>query len=515
MKTSTDAPSLTAAEVDALRHRGELARAQQAAEQALPTLPADQRGEMLLALAHVHATRGATLQSLRAAVAAHECCQLAGQVPGAVRALVAIAQAMRLSGDHATAVRTLEQAETLLRGLDLPLEMAALLRTLGVSSSVLGRHQHAMSCLAEASELFAAHGLPADVLNARMSWLNARSRHGDSLHGPEREARLHPLLDEWRRLAQECVLQGQRVIAVKAEGNLAITWSMLGRHAEAAQALQALRPQYAELGLRPNEGLCLGELARCQLALDDAIGARDSALQAIALLEDGNVDDLREAYEQLSAAEERLSNHAKALAALKRVLELQRRQREHEARAALQQRELRIELARLTDQWAREATLDPLTGLANRRGLDQWLGRHWPRVEEGAGLVLLLMDLDHFKRINDGFGHGVGDIVLQRVAEQLRPLCRSLDLAVRYGGEEFLLALADLSVPEAESVAERVRTALAAQDWEAVAAGLRVTVSIGVASAHEVADVQALFVLADRRLYAAKLGGRDRVVAEG
>lgn len=511
---SSPQPLASVAEVNALRDGGELARARLAAEAALPQLPAAERGPMLLALAQVHATTGDALESLRAAAAAHEACVASEQRSQAGQALVLMAQAVRLTGDHASAVRTLEQAEALVRELDAPLQMASVLRSLGVSSSILGRHQHALSCLAEARELLACHGAVTDEMTTRMSWLNARSRHADSLSAAEREAGLQPLLAEWQRLAAEARAAGRRLVEVKAEGNLAINLSMLGRHAEAAQTLTALRPRYAEMGLRPNEGLCLGELARCQLALGDAAGARSSALQAIALLDVGGyVNDLREAYEQLSAAEEALSNPAQALATLKQVLALQRRQREDEARAALQQRELRIELARLTDQWARQANQDPLTGLANRRALDHWLGRQLPRVEQGALLVLLLMDLDHFKRVNDCFGHAVGDLVLQRVAELLRPLCREVDLAVRYGGEEFLLALADVDMPEALRVGERVRAAIAGQAWGDLAPGLVVTVSIGLASVQEVADAQALFTLADRRLYAAKLGGRDRVVA--
>ncbi len=516
MNEPLSAAPASIADIRALRDRGEITRAIETTEHSLPLLPASARGPMLLMSSQLHATAGNALEALRAAVAAHEVSQAAGDEIEACRALTALAGALRLAGDHASAIRTLEQAETLVRGLEAPLELSAVLRTMAISSSIIGRHQHALSCMAEASQLLGRHGTPADAMSVRMSMLNARSRHADSLETAEREAGLLSLLGEWQQLAEDARAAGQRLTEVKAEGNFAIELSMLGRHADAARALAALRPQYAALGLRPNEGLCLGELARCQLALGDAAAARDSALQAVALLDGGGaVDDLREAFEQLSAAHEALGDHAAALAALRRVLELQRRQRDDEARAAVLQRELRIELARLTDQWARHATQDPLTGLANRRALDQWLGQQLPRVEQGQPLVLLLMDLDHFKSVNDGFGHAIGDLVLQRVAELLRPLCRDADLAVRYGGEEFLLALSGVAIPDALRVAERVRAVIAGQPWGEVAPGLAVTVSVGLASALEVGDAQALFTLADRRLYAAKLGGRDRVVAAG
>lgn len=464
---------------------------------------------------------GDALRLMRSGLARHEQA-LREQDPGAAcDALVTVANALRLAGDHASAISTLERAEALARGAEqvLPLPLGRTLRTLGMCCSIVGRHQHAMSCLAEAEALLAA-GNPADQVSCRLSALNARSRHADSLPPDERAAALQALQPDWQQLASWARESGEPGVESKALGNHAINLSMLGQHAEAAAALRALLPRYRELGLRPNEGLCLGELARCQLALGEPEAARASAQQAMALLEDGGgaLEDLVEACELLSQAEEALGSHAQALAALKRVRELQRRQRDEQARAAVLQRELRIELARLTEQWARDAHADPLTGLANRRALEAWLQLHLPAVEQGRPLTVLLLDLDFFKQVNDGHGHHVGDVVLRRVAALMLPLCRETDLAVRYGGEEFLFALGGVEAEAAAQVAERLRHAVAAEDWAAVARGLRVTVSIGLASARELPgplQAQALFTLADRRLYAAKLAGRNQVVVSG
>ena len=140
------------------------------------------------------------------------------------------------------------------------------------------------------------------------------------------------------------------------------------------------------------------------------------------------------------------------------------------------------------------------------------MAEHWPRVEQGHPLAIVLLDLDHFKRVNDTHGHDTGDAVLRETAGLLQAHCRHADLAVRYGGEEFLLAMSGAERSAAETVAERLRSAIAAHPWSRLAAGLEVTTSVGLADAAEVLDAPALLTLADRRLYAAKYGGRNRVV---
>jgi diguanylate cyclase (GGDEF)-like protein len=200
---------------------------------------------------------------------------------------------------------------------------------------------------------------------------------------------------------------------------------------------------------------------------------------------------------------------------LRRVRAIDKRKSDEAARSAVVQRELRIELARLTSQWAQQATQDPLTGLGNRRALERWMDERLPRVEHGEPLTLLLLDLDHFKRVNDRYGHGVGDEVLKRVARVIQQCCRHRDLAVRYGGEEFVLAMASVDHPAAVAIAHRVRESVAALPWAEVAAGLAVSVSIGLAEARETFDAPALLTLADKRLYAAKYAGRNQVVAFG
>lgn len=177
--------------------------------------------------------------------------------------------------------------------------------------------------------------------------------------------------------------------------------------------------------------------------------------------------------------------------------------------ALLRERELRsAELELLSQQ-------DPLTGLANRRDFDQRLALEIERSRrQGLPLAAAMLDLDHFKLVNDRCGHAVGDAVLRKVADLIRQHCRRIDLASRYGGEEFALALPASNASAAAMLCERIREAMLAFDWRslhpALAAG--VTVSAGVSELGPDMDAERLLTVADDWLYAAKRGGRNRVM---
>jgi diguanylate cyclase len=504
------------ASTQALIQRGEIERALALAGQALRDSAGAAHARALLAMAAACNCAGRFADALRAALAADAWYRGQGDEVAAGDALMRAAAALRGAGDHATAVELLERVElqARLRGDDARLVQA--LRLIGISSSLLGRHQHAHSCLAEARELGEHIGAPlAERLNARLSQLNAVNRQVEPMPSSEnRTALLAPHVHAWQALADDCGVAGQRRLRAMALGNRAITLHHLGRHDESVDALQALLSEYRALGMRPNEGLCLAELGHGLRALGRWSEARDRYLAAMEVLaQAGPLEDQMAALDGLAETEEQLGDPAAALAALKRWRTLQRRSSQAEAQATVARRELRVELARLTSQWAREASEDPLTGLGNRRALQAWLVEHLPRVEQGETLALVLMDLDHFKQVNDRHGHGIGDEVLKTVAGLLAHGCRGRDRAVRYGGEEFVLALAGAARAEAVEVAERLRQAVAEQAWTRVAPGLNVTASMGVADATEASDLQGLLTLADQRLYAAKLAGRNRVVA--
>ena len=161
------------------------------------------------------------------------------------------------------------------------------------------------------------------------------------------------------------------------------------------------------------------------------------------------------------------------------------------------------------------ATTDPLTLLLNRRALVDRLAAEMDRARRYATVVTLLMvDIDHFKIINDTHGHLVGDDVLREVATLLQSAARTVDIVARFGGEEFVIALPETNEEGAIAFAERLRERIEAQQFgRGGRAGLRLTTSIGVATfpAPEVESTEDLFAMADRALYRAKADGRNRV----
>jgi diguanylate cyclase (GGDEF)-like protein len=161
----------------------------------------------------------------------------------------------------------------------------------------------------------------------------------------------------------------------------------------------------------------------------------------------------------------------------------------------------------------RLATIDPLTGVLNRRCFFELAGPVlWRSIRTGQQLALLLLDLDHFKSVNDTYGHATGDAVLKALAECCDPHLQQYDLIARLGGEEFVVLLSDVTDEQAQDRAEQLRLAIAALAIATDGAvRVRPTVSIGVVtSTSEPTTLDGLLEVADRAMYAAKHGGRDR-----
>ena len=162
------------------------------------------------------------------------------------------------------------------------------------------------------------------------------------------------------------------------------------------------------------------------------------------------------------------------------------------------------------------AVTDGLTGLHNRRYLDSHLQTLFDRaVARRRPLSLMITDIDRFKSVNDTYGHDGGDEVLREFARRLRKNVRGIDLACRYGGEEFVVVMPDTEAEIAEKVAERVRAEIADTAFSIGEQRVTVTVSAGVSSLKKGVDsVADLLKRADVALYEAKSGGRNRVVAK-
>lgn len=276
----------------------------------------------------------------------------------------------------------------------------------------------------------------------------------------------------------------------------------LGQLEDAQQAGQGA---LAWLGDRVprTRSLILSTLATELRAAGRVEAAYDALLQASELE--------REAFRELSELQLSLERATLQITAARRQSdELAAKNRElAHAHDELERRAGQLEA--LQDQLRDQAERDWLTGLYNRRYLAAELGR----VAADAGafpLSLAVLDLDHFKAINDRFGHAVGDRVLVRTADLLRSRLRGSDVAVRSGGEEFLILMPHTAPDAASACCERLRRAIRDEPWDEIDVGLALTASIGIAAVADVGeDLEALIAAADAQLYAAKRGGRDRV----
>jgi diguanylate cyclase (GGDEF)-like protein len=157
---------------------------------------------------------------------------------------------------------------------------------------------------------------------------------------------------------------------------------------------------------------------------------------------------------------------------------------------------------------------DPLTGAANRRGLfGAGLREDERRKRSGGTTSVLMLDLDHFKTVNDTHGHQAGDAILRHIVNLAKAEIRSVDLIGRYGGEEFTVVLPGSTIEVARGIAERIRHSVERTPLVVDGVTIRMTVSIGVASvAPSVDDLASLIAAADAALFDAKAAGRNRVV---
>ncbi|MBL8308914.1 MAG: GGDEF domain-containing protein [Burkholderiales bacterium] len=189
--------------------------------------------------------------------------------------------------------------------------------------------------------------------------------------------------------------------------------------------------------------------------------------------------------------------------------EVLRRIENIEHRRTLEQtRQRQAELEAETRALDHLATTDALTGLANRRALESASDR---LRTTGASLALVVLDLDHFKRVNDRFGHVVGDVVLRRASLAMAAVCREQDLLARWGGEEFAVLLPNTDLDAATRVAERIRHAVGSIDWTDLGVSLMITASAGVISGAAATPLAELMQRADEALYCAKSDGRNRL----
>lgn len=253
-----------------------------------------------------------------------------------------------------------------------------------------------------------------------------------------------------------------------------------------------VQPAFAFLGAAvdkdANDGYCglmtIGDYAGKTRTLYGRVWRTPIGIQVLAEYDIAELERLADAMLDLSR-ESSVSHHALS-----------------RANVALQQREVQMVETSLTDA---------LTGVGNRRKLDQALAAEISRVRRNGGsLSAIMTDVDHFKRVNDVFGHGAGDKVLARVGELLRSQTRATDIVTRFGGEEFVVLMPHTTLAQAASKAGQLRSMLAGQIMEPLENA--VTASFGVAELADEEDQEAFLGRIDTALYQAKADGRNRVV---
>lgn len=331
--------------------------------------------------------------------------------------------------------------------------------------------------------------------------------------------RLKRLMDEWRLRDEICGRFGDRSAEVAKDPGPARILLLEEDAFAAARMAEALRPL---AGTMIRAVTCAEARARLDAATELVIvslSAPDG--DPLRIVSHCRADEVYRQLPILLIAEERdLARLAKGLDLgandyLVRPVDAN----ELVARTATQLRRKRLQ-DRLNQNYQRSLSLaltDELTGLYNRRYLFAHLDELIERINlERTGAALLLFDIDHFKLVNDSYGHASGDEVLRALAARAVKTVRSADLVSRLGGEEFAVVMPDADLPVAIAVAERLRSAVAAEPFSIKAgnAALAVTVSIGATTAAIGEDTRdRLLKRADDALYSAKAAGRNRVVA--
>ena len=495
-------------------------------------------GVTLHALARCHFYRADLVAALELMLDALKAYQRVGDSASIAIATAGVGQCQYRLGAYEDAMVSLTRALGPARELGIVALEINIENTLGTSMLEAGRADEAEEHLAKGAAL--ARGTDNAVLLTKLL-LNrslVAKRRGDEMADAAKAAAEYQsalaLVEQALELARSL---GNRYDEAYCLGQFGTMLRLLGRRDEARARLE----ETLALGEALDDGQlaaeALLELGRLD-SREDAFAERRCLERAMELAERVNARRLvADASEALSAHYERGGDFAAALeqykhfhAVREQALATARQHSlragqlwidfEQEKRAATRYRDEARSLAEDKEALAREAAAfaaasqhDPLTGLLNRRGLDAQVGALVSASESrGAPLAIALIDIDGFKSINDRHSHAVGDAVLKHVAAAIGAQCRAHDLPVRYGGDEFLVVLADVDAADALRVLQRLKQAIDDAAWDDVCAGLAVTLSIGAAAHARQATLATTIAAADRALYTAKAQGRDRIV---
>ncbi len=409
------------------------------------------------------------------------------------------------SGDIATGLDYYRQSLALADVERHPIERAQTLNNLGINFKNLGKLDEALAALTEAHDIFVRLGLPFHRSGVLINLGLAQERNGDT-------SLAEVTLREALALAQRTGFGSGVVNAQLALGRLC---SRAQRPDEGRALLEAALGMANRRGLRQLA-------AECHEALADHHESQGDYAAALTHYRRFHKVE-REVLSDTAGNKMRALQIQHEVDAARREAELMRERQAALARANVELGALNVSLTEanvariaLVDQLERQTYEDALTGLANRRRLDQRLTEAFGLVQRhGRPLAVAVADLDHFKRVNDHHSHAVGDTVLRMLAQLLQSQVRQTDLVARYGGEEFVLVLSETDADAARVVCEKVRAAVAAHPWDEVAPGLRLTISIGYCADTSLDSADRMLAAADADLYAAKAAGRNRVSGSG
>ncbi|MDB4944755.1 MAG: hypothetical protein JWP97_4289 [Labilithrix sp.] len=489
-----------------------------------------------LLLASLIAARVDNQEAVRCAVAAREIGDALGDDRLRAGALLALGRISAAVGDFNDALAQLEGALALSDDDELRCEI---LNMMGWTLRDLGDAERAIVVHEEAARLAEAEGCEFVAVVARGS---VAAAHWD-LGAKRMKAGLLDDLERSKKVHEHALQRAAAIDCTAVRLHLLVTYGAtlvgLGQHDEAERVFAmhgSLADELRQPYSRVRAALWLARIHVGTGRLPEALGiVEDGIARGNALGAKLDTADLHEFASEIhaaggrfdlalehhrhfhelrgAAASGRAEERAKVLAVkLETATAVARAAREGARAEALARanNDLQAAAAALRSR----ATTDAMTGLCNRGELDQRLeALHSSARNTGESLWVAFVDLDHFKQINDRLSHAAGDEVLRTVGLLLRQQLRPQDLVGRYGGEEFLFVMCDVTQAQATTICERLRRSIEQADWSGVREGLRVTASFGLSDVGGEHDLKAGLGRADALLYAAKAAGRNRVCA--
>ncbi len=429
-------------------------------------------------------------------------------------------------GDYDEAVAAARRAQQVTEKMPATKTQLMVLINAGIVYADVGAFDEAQASFVRAAQLAQAgpHREAQSILRAHTTYVTvSRARYERDIEGA-------PIA---RRVIEECLRECERLLAghaafpvsawtraallanvVQAQALLGDFRGTLARSGEALQLAESLKATTAIIG-------CMLAIAEAGLGVGDVPMAEHAADRAVALAKKlENLFLLGVAHRLRARVFEAAGRMAEALAEEREFSRAQsaeiRRRSTHIAQASAW-REAVVEknqaVSALEAERAHLEALslhDPLTGLKNRRFLDDFLRR---QMEQDMTLTLALVDVDRFKSINDRFSHKAGDDVLVAIAKAMSACLRETDIAVRLAGDEFVIVMPGANPKSAEGLRQRLKDAVRNRDWGAVAPGLcDVSISVGLAHANAGQSLESIVDAADREMYADKRRARGEHV---